>query len=290
MIVLAAVLLALFLLFVRWRTAYGYPPADIPPVLCYHKISDRFCAEGTWTTTRRFLDQVERLRDRGYRFIDEDEFYEGLDRPSADRSRTILLTFDDGYEAVHRVFLDHLAPRGVPVLVFVVTDYAGKTNAWDLSLGRRPFRHLSWDEIAEMSRAGAAFGVHGATHADLTRASPGILEREIVLSRRVFAGRAGTTPRSFSFPFGRYNEAARAAVERAGYDGAFSLYPGHANSRVDRFALRRNGVYVIDTPLSIRFKIERTPLFWFEEMKCRAINATAALTPMLKGAPRVPDR
>lgn len=290
MIILAAAVLALFLLFIRWKTAYGYPPSDIPPVLCYHKISDRFCAEGTWTTTRRFLDQIERLRDRGYRFIGEDEFYESLDRPSADRSRTILLTFDDGYEAVYRVFADHLSPRGVPVLIFVVTHYAGKTNAWDLSLGRRPFRHLSWDEIAEMSRGGAAFGVHGATHADLTRASQESLEREIVFSKRLLGERAGKTPRSFSFPFGRYNEAVRKAVEGAGYDGAFSLYPRHANSRVDRFALRRNGVYVIDTPLTVRLKIERTPLFWFEEMKCRTINATAALTPMLKSAPRVPDR
>jgi peptidoglycan/xylan/chitin deacetylase (PgdA/CDA1 family) len=289
MIVLGAVLVLLFFLFVRWRVAYGYPPTDIPPVLCYHKLSDRFCLEGTWTTTRRFLDQIDRLRDRGYRFIGEDDFYECLDQPSPDHSTAVLLTFDDGYESVYEVFTEHLAPRGVPVLVFVVMDYVGKENAWDLSLGRRPFRHLSWEQILEMMRRGAAFGAHGATHVDLAGAPADLLEREVAGSRRALGERTGRAPRSFSYPFGRYDAAVERAAERAGYDGAFSLYPRHSNTRVDRFAIRRNGVYVIDTDLTIRLKIQRTPLFWVEEMKCRTINSVAALTPMLKRASRAPD-
>jgi peptidoglycan/xylan/chitin deacetylase (PgdA/CDA1 family) len=290
MIVLGVIVAFLLFLYVRWRIAYGYPPADVPSVLCYHKISTRICFEGTWTTPRRFLDQIDRLRDRGYRFIGEDDFYDRLARPSPDYSRSVLLTFDDGYEAVYDVFNEHLAPRGVPVLVFLVTDYVGRENVWDLSLGRKPSRHLAWDEISGMVRGGATFGVHGATHADLTRVDPRVLEDEIVGSRRVVTERTGRMPRSFSFPFGRYNAGVKAAVEKAGYDGAFSLYPRHSNDRVDRFALRRNGVYVIDTNLTLRWKLERTPFFWFEEMKCRTINSTAVLTPILKRASSGPGR
>ncbi len=282
MIVIGVILGFLLLLYARWRIAYGYPPTDVPPVLCYHKLSTRICFEGTWTTPRRFVDQIDRLRDRGYRFIGEDEFYDRLARPSPDHSRAVLLTFDDAYEGVYEVFAEHLAPRRVPVLVFLVTDYVGRENLWDLSWGRRSFRHLAWDEISEMTQEGGRFGVHGATHADLTRVPSHVLEREVVGSRRIVSERTGQTARSFSFPFGRYNAEVRAAVERAGYDGAFSLYPRHSNRCVDRFALRRNGVYVIDTNLTLRWKLERTPFFWFEEMKCRAINSTAVLTPIFK--------
>ena len=293
MIVVWALLILFFLLlllYARWRIAYGYPPKDIPPVICYHKLSDRLCLEGTWTTPRRFLDHVDRLRDRGYRFIGEDGFYDRLARPSPDHSRDVLLTFDDGYAEIHDVFTEHLAPRGVPILVFLVTDYVGEENVWDLSWGRRPFRHLTWEEVSRMIQHGAAFGIHGATHADLTRVPPRMLDREVAGSKRLFHERTGRTPRSFSYPFGRYNEEVRGAVERAGYDGAFSLYPRLPNDRVDRFALRRNGVYVIDTNLSIRWKLERTPLSWFEEMKCRAINSVAILTPVLKRVSSDPDR
>jgi peptidoglycan/xylan/chitin deacetylase (PgdA/CDA1 family) len=290
MIVVGIILALLLLLYGRWRIRYGYPPSDVPPVLCYHKLARRFSLEGTWTSPRRFVDQIDRLRDRGYRFIGEDEFYDRLGGRSDDHSRTILLTFDDGYEDIHDVWVEHLAPRGVPVLVFLVTDYVGRENTWDLSLGRKRVRHLTWDEISRMIQDGAGFGVHGATHADLTRAAPEVLEREIVGSRRVVFERTGREARSFSYPFGRYNTAVKTAVEQAGYDGAFSLYPRHSNGHIDRFALRRNGVYVIDTNLTLRWKLERSPFFWFEEMKCRTINSVAVLTPVLKGVSPGPGR
>jgi peptidoglycan/xylan/chitin deacetylase (PgdA/CDA1 family) len=295
MVFFGIVLVALVFLYVRWRVAYGYPPEDVPTVLCYHKLSTRFRLEGTWVTPRRFADQMERLLDRGYRFIGEDEFYGILSRRSAERSDTparskdILLTFDDGYEGIYEVFLEHLAPRRLPALVFVITDYAGRRNTWDLSLGRPAVRHLTWGQIGEMIDAGAAIGVHGATHADLTRVSPPAVEREVAGARRTVFERTGKMPRSFSYPFGRYNDEVRTACEKAGYDGAFSLYPRHGNGSIDRFALRRNGVYVIDTNLTLRWKIERTPFFWFEETKCRTINSVATLTPMLKRASPGPD-
>lgn len=74
-----------------------------------------------------------------------------------------------------------------------------------------------------------------------------------------------------------------------GYEAGFSLYPYHHNSRVERYALRRNGVYVIDAPRWVARKLGRNRVFWLEEMKCRAINAVAVLTPLLKrsGRPRV---
>lgn len=282
-VAIAALVLVILLsiLHLRWRTRYGYPPADTPSVLCYHKITPRFCLEGTWTTPSRFLDQIDFLLTRGYVFLSEDEFYAALSSPFPDHAKKILLTFDDGYEETHDVFMEHLAPRGIPVLVFLVADYAGERNTWDISLGRRPFRHLSWEQVSRMSQKGASFGSHGARHLDLTRTAPDALEREVAGSRRAIADKTGKPVRSFSYPFGRYDAGVRAAVERAGFDGAFSLYPRHSNERIDRYAIRRNGVYVIDTRRNLRWKIERSPVFWFEEMKCRTINAAAVLTPIL---------
>jgi peptidoglycan/xylan/chitin deacetylase (PgdA/CDA1 family) len=225
---------------------------------------------------------VSFLLGRGYRFIGEDEFYGSLANRSLERGREILLTFDDGYEEVYDVYMEHLAPRAVPLLVFLVTGYAGRMNTWDLAAGRRGFRHLSWERVAEMARAGARFGSHGVSHADLTKLPPRTLEEELVQSKRVLEDATGMPVRSFSYPFGRSDDRVRTAVKKAGYDGAFSLYPAHPNERIDMLALRRNGVYVIDTALTILRKIEPSPLFWLEEMKCRSINSLAVLTPILK--------
>jgi peptidoglycan/xylan/chitin deacetylase (PgdA/CDA1 family) len=270
------------LLFVVWKVRYRYPPADIPQVLCYHKLSDRFCFEGTWMTPGRFVRQIDHLHARGYDFIGEDEFVSAVADPKDNGAKKILLTFDDGYEELYDLHKSELAPRGIPLHVFLVTDYVGGENRWDLALGRRSFRHLAWEQIVEMANQGVTFGSHGASHRDLTRLQPSELAREIAGSKSVLEQYVNGRVRSFSYPFGRYDSRARTAVGEAGYEVAFSLYPPHCNEDVDLLALRRNGVYIIDTPFSIECKLKRNPLFWFEEMKCRTINGVAILTPIFK--------
>jgi peptidoglycan/xylan/chitin deacetylase (PgdA/CDA1 family) len=265
-----------------WRVRYGYPPPDLPRVLCFHKLSTRFCWEGTWTTPARFASIVDRLRDRGYTFIDETAFLSALDSPGVDGSRSVFLTFDDGYAHLVDTAWPILGERGVPFHVFLVTDYIGRTNAWDLSLGRPAFRHLDREQVREMAALGVTFGSHTSGHHDLTRLTPGAVADDLARSRRVVEDATGARVRTLSYPFGRYNQAVRRAARDAGFDAAFSLYPAHRNATVDRHALRREGVYVIDTPRTVESKLEPNVLYGLEEMKCRAINAVARLTPLLK--------
>lgn len=274
----------LALLYAVWRVRFRYPPDDLPRVLCYHKVSTRFCFEGTWTTPRRFAATVDRLQATGYRFLTESEYLDRLDRPDPTAGRSLFLTFDDAYENVYREAFPILRERRIPFHLFVVSDFVGRPNAWDLSLGRRPHRHADWDQLADMVAAGATVGSHTASHADLTRLEPEALDRELQRSREAIASRLGIVPRTLSYPFGRFDARVRDAARRVGYEAAFSLYPPGANTRVDRYALRRNGVYIIDSAGWVERKLQRNPWFWFEEMKCRVINGVAVLTPMLKRA------
>ncbi len=273
-------------LYVFWRLRYGPPRSDVPRALCFHKISDRFCWEGTWTTPARFFGCVDALLEKGYRFIGEQEYLSRIESPASDSRNLVFLTFDDGYREVFTVVFPGLQKRRVPFHVFVPTEYCGRRNSWDLSLGRRPFTHLSWTEIEEMSAAGVTFGSHGATHSDLTRLAPAELSRELEQSKRAIEEHVGTSVKTLSYPFGRYNAEVKSAAVRAGYEYAFTLYPGHPNARIDRLALGRAGVYVIDPAGLVEIKLKPNPLFWVEEMKCRIINKVAVLTPLFKSLAR----
>jgi peptidoglycan/xylan/chitin deacetylase (PgdA/CDA1 family) len=275
-------------LYITWRARFGQPPPSPPPVLCFHKISRRFLWEGTWTTPDRFFRVIDSLRDRGYRFIGEDEFLATLEDESAADSGRLFLTFDDGYVELHDDILDGLLERNVPLHVFVVSDYAGKENHWDLSLGRPASRHASWEQLRDMVTAGVTVGSHTATHRDLTRLTPDEIATELTRSRMAIEDTLGVPARTLSYPFGRYDDRARDRARECGYRAAFSLYPRHRNATVDRWALRRNGVYIIDTPRTVAAKLGPNPGFWFEEMKGRGINAVAVLTPMLTGRRRRP--
>lgn len=270
-------------LYAAWRRGVGYPPPELPQVLCFHKISRRFLWEGTWTTPSRFFATVDHLLERGHRFVGEDEYLAGLDTSVTTPGQVpLFLTFDDGYEGLAADVLDGLVRRSVPLHVFVVSDYVGRANRWDLGLGRPASRHAPWEELRDLAAGGATFGSHTATHRDLTRLDGAAVADELEGSKRRIEDALDVKVRTLSYPFGRYNDAARRAVRAAGYEAAFSLYPRHPNARVDRWALRRNGVYVIDTPRAVTARLQPHPLFWFEEMKCRAINGVAVLTPLLK--------
>jgi len=290
---LVIVIVVLAALHLVWRVRYGTPPRHWPQVLCYHKVSNRFCWEGTWTTPDRIFATVDRLLERDYRFLDIHSYLDAIDTMEGTASaaspaarRDLLLTFDDGYGELYDTVLPGLDARGVPFHVFLVTDYAGRTNEWDLSLGRRPFVHLDWGQVENMASHGVTFGSHGATHGDLTRMDSDEVRAELERSKRAIEEHVGGAVGTVSYPFGRYNDAVAAIAREAGYEAAFSLYPSHTNTLFHRYAIRRNGVYVIDTVPVVEAKLSPGSLFWLEEMKCRAINRVAVLTPLLKRSSR----
>lgn len=283
-ITLGIVVAAAALLHLLWRFRHGYPPADTPRVLCFHKLSRGFLWEGTWTTPVRFEAIIDRLTRSGYTFVGEAAYLDALAHPSPQAAKQVFLTFDDGYadtiEEAHRI----LAPRKIPFHVFFVSDYAGRDNTWDLSLGRLKHRHLTWDRVGELALAGVSFGSHTASHADATRLPYVALLEDLERSRRAIEGATGRPVRTLSYPFGRYNTSVLAAAREAGFEAAFSLYPKGSNAQVDPFALRRDAVYVIDPVALVARKLERNAFYGLEEMKCRAINAVAVLTPLLKSS------
>jgi len=250
-------------------------------VLAYHKVTG-FELGGTWVPPGRFERQMDALLEAGYRFVDETTFLETLDGRRVEMGREILLTFDDGY----RLLLDRAIPaieaRRIPALIFLVSGFAGKGNTWELNLPGRHFSHLGWDEVLDLARRGFSFGSHTRTHRDLTRLPLDAAREELVDSKREIEERLGASVLSLSYPFGRLNETVRREAERVGYRAAFTLYPPVAAAQPDRFALRREAVYVIDSIGSVKAKLSEGLSFRIEDIKGRMINAFAVLTPVIK--------
>jgi len=278
---IAVFLLIIVALYLFWRVRFGPPVDGFPSVLAYHKVTS-FEFGGTWVTAGGFERQIDFLLNSGYRFISEVEFLKALEGKRPSSSRELLLTFDDGYRELTRNAVPILKSRDIPALIFLVTSFMGKKNLWELGLPGRSFVHLDWGEAKELLDEGFSMGSHSCRHLDLTRLSLDEAREEIVSSRKEIEDRLGTEVLSFSYPYGRANAAVRKIVEESGYRAAFTMYPSFKNSRLERFELRRNGVYIIDFPLSVREKLSGRPLYWFEDLKGRAINAFAVITPLLK--------
>jgi len=275
-------LLAGALLYLFWRLRFGTPPDDIPAVLAYHKVTN-FEFGGTWVSPSRFISQIDYLLDNGFKFISEREYLEVLEGKRKGTSDELLLTFDDGYRSLMDKALPFLAEKKVPATIFLVTSFAGSESSWELPLPGRRVKHLDWGEAKELLSMGFSLGSHSMTHRNLTALSDGELWQEVAGSKKEIEDIVGVEVLSFSYPFGRSSERVVDFVRSAEYKMAFSMYPAQKNSAFDRYNIRRNGVYVIDTPYTVLTKVSRGRLFWIEDLKGRVINSFAILTPVLKG-------
>ena len=215
----------------------------LPPVLCYHKIDTRFELGFTQVEPRVFRRQVEALARAGYRALGSAELLERLSAPGAgDPAREVVVTFDDGYAGLARHAFPVLADHGFPSLVFVITDYVGRENSWDVQYGWRRFSHLAWEDLARWQERGMEVHSHGATHARLTWLSDAQVTDELQRSREAIGQRLGRAPCAVSYPFGSADARVRRLAAGAGYRLGFAG-PGRAGGAVEALALGRRPVY-----------------------------------------------
>jgi len=120
----------------------------------------------------------------------------------------VALTFDDGFVNFATVAWPLLRDRGLPVTLFVVTDYVGRANDWEgvpgVPVARLPL--LSWDALAQLAEEGVELGSHGCTHRPLDRLHPAHVEEELDRAAETIRARTGTKPRVFAYPYGAVTE------------------------------------------------------------------------------------
>ena len=151
---------------------------------------------------------------------------------SGDRipSRTVALTFDDGWRDTYSTAFPSLARFGVPATVFLVSGRIGLKE------------YVGWDEIREMRRGGVSFGAHSVSHPRLTEIPPVEARREIEESKKRLEDGLGEEVPTFCYPYGFFNRAVRDMVEAAGFRAACCNTPGRRWPDGDRFALKRVSV------------------------------------------------
>ncbi|MCH0539518.1 polysaccharide deacetylase family protein [Streptomyces sp. MUM 203J] len=149
--------------------------------------------------------------------------------------RPVLVTFDDGYEGVHRHALPVLAEHGFPATLFVSTGWLRSPHGTGGALDTM----LDWDQVRELAAAGTEIGGHTHTHPQLDQVDDARLRYEAEHCREIVAGELGSAPVSFAYPYGYSDRRVRQAVRAAGYAQALAVGNACARRAQGPYALRR---------------------------------------------------
>jgi peptidoglycan/xylan/chitin deacetylase (PgdA/CDA1 family) len=210
------------------------------PILLYHSVDDSGSVISM--TPTEFKEHMKYLKAKEYQTISLYKFAESIRRDETPLSRSVVITFDDGFKNNYSEAFPILCKYGFTATIFIVTNHVDGICSWDghESIPQMPL--LSWQEIQEMSNHGIEFGSHGCSHSYLTQISEEKMNRELSESKSTIETQLGKPVSFFCHPYGDTDQKTQQAAKECGYLGAFGgLSYSLSNSNVNLYNLHRIG-------------------------------------------------
>lgn len=218
----------------------GTGASQLPvPILMYHAVADELsdAARQLSVAPAAFAEQMDVLAAHALTPLTTRQLAVAWRDGGPLPARPVLVTFDDGYDGVHRWALPVLARHGFPASLFASTGWLYGRTADDLAPGA-PDDMLSWDQVRELAGGGVEIGGHSHSHPQLDQLGDDRLAFEVRRCKEILTEELGAPPVSFAYPFGYSTRRVRRAVRE---EYAVSLAVGNALAARDQgpYALRR---------------------------------------------------
>lgn len=197
------------------------------PILMYHRVGEPKGDHVPTVTPETFERQLRFIARHHYRVWGLGDLVEHMARGGRRALKTVVITFDDGYEEISSVAAPLLRRFGFPATVFVTPAEVGLPG----------FMH--WDHLRQLARDGIAVGSHTMQHRYLPLLSHEKVYQELVESKRDLEQNLGAPVDWLSYPVGGFTPDIQAAVKAAGYRAACTTNRGVSKTLHDVLALRR---------------------------------------------------
>lgn len=183
-------------------------------VLQYHHISESTPAS-TSVTPERFSDHMTYLQEQDFNVITMEQFLQFLEKDQVLPAKSVLITFDDGYESIYRNAWPLLKEKGWPFTIFINTEPHDQASS----------QYISWAELEELADHGVTIGNHSVSHPFMNRKHPeenrnAWLKRmrtEVVDAQKRIDEKLGPQPKVFAYPYGEYNLEIQKLMAELGY-------------------------------------------------------------------------
>lgn len=207
------------------------------PILMYHSVATapNDATRALSVAPEAFAEQLTLLADQGFTPVNTATLAASWRSGGALPPRPVLITFDDGYEGVHRHALPVLAKHGFASTLFVSTGWL--RGAYDTGGGLDTM--LDWDQVRALAGEQMEIGGHSHTHPQLDQLDDDALRFELLRCKEIIADELGTRPASFAYPYGYSSRRVRQTVRETGFTQSLAVGNGLARRRQGPYALQR---------------------------------------------------
>ena len=196
------------------------------PIFVYHHIGpnpDTYWEKINNVTTQTFREQMDYLLKKQYKVLSMQEYYDLLEKGVNPVQKSVLLTFDDGYQDFYDNAYPILKEYKYNATIFVPLDK----------------KEISDAQLLEMSNNGIDIESHTLSHASLNRVlSNSILNLEVNDSMQKITNLLNKEPIAFAYPYCVYNQNNLNYVRGTKYKLSFKCGNTKGNSIDNSFANR----------------------------------------------------
>ena len=224
------------------------------PVLEYHSITyekgNPICIP-----IKKFKEQMKYLKDNGYYTLTLTNLYSYLMNNTPIPKKSVVLTFDDGYENNYTAMFPVLKKYNFKATVFVITGNIDKYR-----------KFLKSKQLLEMDKYGVDIESHTVHHDNLKMLSKNKQLKTLIKSKKYLEKTLNKQIYFFAYPFGGYNNSAIEALKEAGYKMAFTTVDGWSSKQNGILSLHRVWVGPFDSTSVFENKISNPNYLMDTEM------------------------
>ena len=141
----------------------------------YHRIAD-IPGDRNSLPVEKFIEQLEYLHHNGYQTVTMNDVYMHYTKQKKLPTKSVLLTFDDGYKDNYITALPLLKKYKMSAVVFPISNWIGRENQWE-DFHKAATLTMTLDELKSWQKNGMEIASHTVnpvsyTHLDVYKRQP----------------------------------------------------------------------------------------------------------------------
>jgi peptidoglycan/xylan/chitin deacetylase (PgdA/CDA1 family) len=193
----------------------------------YHHVSPSSHDEADKVTPEQFRGHLELIDRFGFDVVSLGDY---VDRRRAGEDvarKSLVITFDDGYEDNYIHAFPALKEFGYPATIFMHVEKIGTPG------------YLTWDQLKEMQRHGITIASHTLSHPYMPAFPREHQLRELVESKNILEEGLNASVELVAYPVGAFSELTKSLARQAGYKAGLTTNRGYNVKNNDFFELKR---------------------------------------------------